>query len=143
MPRCNHIALRVHDLEASVRFFTEMLPGKVVKRKEGNDFFRTRIAYVAPDGPDEFAIVLIQATRVRWILMIGHKLFPRQFRSFEHVGLECESREFVSGRAALAKSLGYRVSFEPAFVDENVGFVTEVRDPDGNSIEWTHGKKVR
>lgn len=142
MPRCDHIAIRVHDIERSVRFYETMLPGRVVRRKEGTDFHRTRIAYVQPVGQPNFAIVLIQPTRVRWILAVAHRLVPRQFRSFEHFGLACDSREAVDDRYRIARENGYPGIQAPTYVDDIVGYIFEVKDPDGNAVEWTFGKRL-
>jgi len=142
MPRCDHIAFRVHDLERSIRFYEAMLPARVVRTKSGSDFHRTRIAYLQPEGQPGFAIVLIQPTRVRWILAMAHRLVPRQFRSFEHFGLACESREAVDERFELAKQLRVPILNPPTYVDEYVGYIFEVKDPDGNAVEWTYGKRL-
>jgi lactoylglutathione lyase len=143
MPTCDHAAFRVADLEASIAFYTAMLPGEVVKRKHGQDFYRTEIAYVAPRGQDDFVIVLIQPTRIRWVLKLGHKLMPRQFRSSEHLGFACASRDEVLDRERLAKQRGERINDGPKDLDGGQGFVFEVLDPDGNAVEWTHNKKLR
>lgn len=142
MVQCNHVAFRVHDIERSIRFYEELLPGRVVRRKEGKDFHRTRIAYIQPEGQPGFAIVLIQPTRVRFILAIAHRLVPRQFRSSEHMGFECPSREYVDERFRLATERGARIMNAPTYVDDNVGYICEVLDPDGNAVEWTFGKRV-
>ena len=140
MPACDHVAFRVHDLEKTVRFYEQILPGRVIARKEGTDFWRSRIAWIEPDGQPGFALVMIQATRARWLLRLLHRLVPRQSRSFEHLGFRCESREEVDARAEAASQMGVRVLFPPTFVDEKVGYIFEVVDPDNNPVEWTFGQ---
>jgi len=85
-------------------------------------------------------LVAIQPTRVRWLLWLFHKLVPRQTRSYEHMGFACASRAEVDERARLAREKGVRVLFPPTYVDERVGYIFEVIDPDNNSVEWTFGQ---
>jgi len=141
MPICDHIAFRVSDLERSISFYADLLPGRCLGIKEGKDFWRSRIAWIEPEGQEGFALVLIQATRIRWLLRLFHTFVPRATRSFEHMGFACPSREAVDDRAREADARGVKVLFGPEFVDEQVGYLFEVMDPDGNAVEWTFGKK--
>lgn len=140
MPTCNHVAFRVHDLEKTVRFYETVLPAKVVARRHGEDLMRSEIAFLEPEGQPGFALVAIQPTRVRWLLWLLHKLVPRQTRSYEHMGFACGSREEVEERVRVAREHGARVLVPPTQVDDKVGFVGEVVDPDNNSVEWTFGQ---
>lgn len=143
MPQCDHIAFRVADLERTIRFYEELLPGKVVARRKSRDFWRTEIAWIEPEGQPGFTLVFIQPGRVRWLLFLFHLLTPRQIRSYEHVGLACSSREEVDQRAAAALAYGAKLLHPPSFVDEQVGYVAETVDPDGNPVEWTYGQRVK
>lgn len=140
MPACDHLAFRVHDLERSIRFWEAMLPGRLIARRSGKDLFRTEVAWIEPEGQPGFAVVLIQPTRVRRLLQVFHACVPRAMRSFEHVGFRCASKDAVDERAARAAALGASVLFPPAQVDERVGYIFEVKDPDGNPLEWTFGQ---
>ncbi|MFG0317181.1 MAG: VOC family protein [Planctomycetota bacterium JB042] len=140
MPKCDHVAFRVADLERAIAFYERVLPGRTIARKQTNDRWRTAIAWVEPEGQPGFAFVLIQATRVRWLLRLFHAVVPRVMRGYEHAGLACASREEVDERARAAVEAGARLLFPPTFVDERTGYVAEAVDPDGNPIEWTHGQ---
>ena len=140
MPACDHIAFRVHDLEKTIQFYEKILPGRVIARKEGSDFWRSRIAWLEPDGQPGFALVFIQATRVRWLLRLFHRLVPRQTRSYEHMGFRCTSKQEVDARARVAAEMGAPVMVPPTQVDEKVGYIFEVKDPDNNAVEWTFGQ---
>jgi catechol 2,3-dioxygenase-like lactoylglutathione lyase family enzyme len=141
MPTLDHVVFRVADLERSVAFYERVLPARVIARKEGKDRWRSRLAWLAPEGQSGFAVVLIQPTRVRWVLRILHAIVPRMARSFEHFGLACASREEVEQRYVTAIAAGARPMNPPAFIDEKTGFIAEVCDPDGNPIEWTFGQR--
>lgn len=140
MPACDHIAFRVHDLEKTIRFYETVLPARVIARRHGDDFLRSEIAFLEPEGQPGFALVAIQPTRVRWLLWLFHKFVPRQTRSYEHMGFACTTREEVDERARVAREQRVRVLFPPTYVDEQVGYIFEVVDPDNNSVEWTFGQ---
>lgn len=142
MPACDHIAFRVHDLARSIAFYTRLLPGRLIGEKTGKDVWRSRIAWIEPEGQPGFALVLIQATRVRALLRVFHAVVPRAMRSFEHMGFQCASRTAVDERVAVARAMGAKVLFGPTLVDAHVGYLFEVQDPDGNAVEWTHGKTL-
>lgn len=143
MPICDHIAFRVHNLEKTIAFYEQLLPARVIARRHGQDWMRSEIAWLEPEGQPGFAIVAIQPTRVRWLLWLFHRLVPRQTRSYEHFGLRCESQAAVDERARVAETMGAKVLFPPTYVDEQAGYLFEVADPDNNSIEWTHGQQFR
>ena len=82
MPSCDHIAFRVHDIEKTIRFYEMVLPGRVIARRHGRDFMRSEIAYIEPHGQPGFALVVIQPTRIRFLLWLFHMLVPRQVRSY-------------------------------------------------------------
>ena len=140
MPTCDHFAFRVADLERSIAFYERVLPGRVIARKDADDRWRTRIAWIEPDGQPGFAVVLIQATRVRWLLRFLHAVTPRIARSYEHAGFACDSVEALDERIRVAEEAGAKIMLRPTYVDEKTGTVAEVRDPDGNPIEWTFGQ---
>jgi catechol 2,3-dioxygenase-like lactoylglutathione lyase family enzyme len=140
MPRCDHVAFRVHDLERSIAFYERMLPGRVIARRTGRDRWRTEVAWIEPEGQAGFAIVLIMPRRVRFLLKLFHALVPRAMRGYEHVGFACRSRAEIDEREQAARALGARILNPPTFVDEKVGTIFEIADPDDIALEWTHGQ---
>ncbi len=140
MPRCDHIAFRVHDLDKTIAFYERILPATVISRRLHRDLLRSEIAFIRPEGQEGFTLVAIMPRRVRWLLRLFHVLVPRQMRSFEHVGFACDSKETVDGRASLAREMGVKILNPPTQVSAEVGYVFEVADPDNNPVEWTHGQ---
>ena len=153
MPRCDHAAFRVADLDRSVAFYEHVLPARLVSRRQHADRWRTEIATLralgrggGPDGPaqpggreDPFTLVLLMPHRVAWILRLFHALVPRQTRSHEHLGFACDTAEEIDQRLAAARAEGARIKNLPTTLDERGGRLLEVLDPDGNAVEWTHG----
>ncbi len=62
MPTLDHVVFRVADLERSVAFYERVLPARAIARKDGKDRWRSRLAWLAPEGQSGFAVVLIQLT---------------------------------------------------------------------------------
>ncbi len=141
MPRVDHVVFRVADLQRSIRFYESVLPARTIARRDGKDRWLSRVAWLAPEGQQGFAVVLIQPTRVRWMLAVLHAVVPRFARSFEHFGLACDSRDEVQARFENAVACGGRPLNAPAQNEDGGGFVAEVADPDGNPIEWTFGQR--
>jgi len=139
MPRCDHAAFRVADLDRSVAFYERVLPARLVSRRQHEDRWRTEIATLRPEGQDDFTLVLLMPHRVAWLLRLFHAFVPRQTRSHEHLGFVCDSREEIDERLAAARSNGARIENLPTILDDRGGCLLEVLDPDGNAVEWTFG----
>jgi catechol 2,3-dioxygenase-like lactoylglutathione lyase family enzyme len=139
MPRCDHAAFRVADLDRSVAFYEAVLPARLVSRRRHDDRWRTEIATLRPEGQDDFSLVLLMPHRAAWLLRLFHAFVPRQTRSHEHLGFVCDSREELGRRLEAARRAGARIENLPQPVGEGGGCVLEVLDPDGNAVEWTFG----
>ncbi|MCK6448319.1 MAG: VOC family protein [Planctomycetes bacterium] len=139
MPRCDHAAFRVADLDRSLAFYERVLPARVTGRKQHTDRWRTEIATLRPLGQEDFTLVLLMPRRVRWLLRAFHGLVPRQTRSHEHLGFVCASKAELEERERVVRSLGLRLANPLTRLDDRDGWVLEVHDPDGNAVEWTFG----
>jgi len=139
MPRCDHIAFRVSDLERSIAFYERMAPARLVRREQHRDRWRSEIATLEPLGHSDFRIVLIEPRRVSWLLALLHAFVPRQARSHEHLGLACSSRAELDERVQAARELGAVVANPPTKLPGREAWVFEVLDPDRNALEWTFG----
>lgn len=136
-----HIAFLVRDLSASIAFYERYAAMRVIHRHHGHDEPgsgdpnapnpQTEVAWLS-DLTRPFVIVLIQSDHFGRDTPLG---------PFGHVGIACASREEVDRRAALARQEG-RLSRPPADAGPPVGYWCYLADPDGNTIELSHGQEV-
>jgi len=116
-----HVALSVRDLDASADFYERFAGMQVVHRREG-------VLWLS-DRTRPFVIVLMESENVS-------RLGPNA-----HLGIACKSREDVDQLCALAQVEGREVQ-GPQDYGAPVGYWTIIRDPDGHSVEFSHGQDV-
>jgi catechol 2,3-dioxygenase-like lactoylglutathione lyase family enzyme len=133
-----HVALLVGDLQASIDFYRRYARMEVVhERAEGS----SRVAWVS-DRTRPFVIVLIQIPRMipRPLLRLANTLL-RRVVAFEHLGIGCESRSDVDRLAELARG-ERRLLMGPRDYGPPVGYWAFIADPDGHTLEVSHGQEV-
>ena len=116
-----HIALPVRDLDGSVSFYARFAQMQVVHERCG-------VRWLS-DKTRPFVIVLIESDTV-------HPLQP-----FAHLGVACASREQVDDLCELARSEDRLIS-GPCDYAPPVGYWAFIRDPDGHTLEVSHGQEV-
>ncbi|MEE8580043.1 MAG: VOC family protein [Myxococcota bacterium] len=117
-----HVALPVLDLETSAGFYARYACMGVVHRREG-------VLWLS-DKTRPFVIVLIAASEV------SHPLRP-----IAHLGVSCDSREEVERLCELAKGEDCLIG-GPNDSGPPVGYWAFLRDPDGHTLEISHGQEV-
>ncbi len=117
-----HVALPVSDLEESVAFYARYARMQVVHEREG-------VTWLS-DKTRPFVIVLIRVERV------DSPLVP-----FAHLGVACASRDEVDRLCAEASDEG-RLVAGPLDYGPPVGYWAFFRDPDGHTLEVSHGQEV-
>jgi len=117
-----HIALEVHDLDASVAFYATFAAMQVVHRRAG-------VVWLS-DRTRPFVIVLIESDSVESSL-----------RPSAHLGVACATRDEVDRLAELARAQGRLIS-GPEDAGPPVGYWVFFRDPDGHTLELSHGQEV-
>ncbi|MCA8980295.1 MAG: VOC family protein [Planctomycetes bacterium] len=140
MPRLDHAAFRVADLDRAIRFYERVLPATLVGRAQHSDRWRTEIASLRPVGQTDFTLVLLMPRRVSWLLSLFHRFVPRQTRSAEHLGFAVDTLEELEARAEAARSVGARIENPITKLDGREAWLFEVLDPDGNGVEWICGR---
>jgi catechol 2,3-dioxygenase-like lactoylglutathione lyase family enzyme len=123
-----HIALPVTQMDASLAFYARYAGMRVVHRR--TDPADGREVVWIGDGTRPFVIVLIQAERV------ASPLLP-----IAHLGVGCASRAEVDRLAAEAHAEGRNV-WGPTDSPAPVGYWALIADPDGHTLELSHGQEV-
>lgn len=123
-----HIALPVKELDRSLAFYSHYAGLEVVHQREdpppGN-----RVAWIG-DGTRPFVLVLIETGEVKTPLS-----------PIAHLGVGCESRGEVDRLAAEAHAAGLAV-WGPTDSPYPVGYWVLISDPDGHTLELSHGQEV-
>ena len=116
------MALPVTDLERSIRFYSRYAAMQVVHRREG-------VVWLS-DRTRPFVIVLIESAEV-----------AAPLRPVAHLGVACASREEVDALCRRAAREDALVS-GPLDYGPPVGYWGFLRDPDGHTLEVSHGQEV-
>jgi catechol 2,3-dioxygenase-like lactoylglutathione lyase family enzyme len=140
-PRWTHVALPVTDLDRSIEFYTTVTPLVLVTRNvdsNGEGAWLSNKNQV--DSP--FVLVLAQfkpEIGARFGIRPGEK--ATTLAPFAHIGIELPNREDVDAVAAKARQQG-ALEWEPMDMAAHIGYICAVKDPDGNTIEFSHNQKV-
>ena len=137
LPRWTHLALRVRDIDISIAFYLEHTPLELLVKRDNPDGFGAWLGH--PDMADSpFILVLAQ-------FIASHDPYagtdPSTLGPFSHIGIELAERADVDARAAAAEAGGF-LQMRPIDLPDPIGYVCMVKDPDGNTIEFSHGQKV-
>ena len=124
-----HIAIRTRDIDASIDFYRRYAGFEIVHDRTDDGI---RVVWVAerPTNPD-FVLVL---------LALPHEAVIDP-GSTDHYGFAVESREEVDRIGELARS-EKRLKYGPVYAGPVVGYLVMVRDPSGNTCEFSHGQSI-
>ena len=117
-----HVALPVTSIERSITFYATYAEMQVVHRREGTVWLS--------DGTRPFVIVLIEAPTV------DAPLLP-----IAHLGVGCPSRDDIDRLCEKARKDGSLIQ-GPTDTGPPVGYWALIRDPDGHTLEVSHGQEV-
>ena len=135
-PRWTHVALRVDDIDRTIEFYTSMTPLELIDRREDQDGYG---AWLGMPGATNNPFILVVAQ-----FFDGHDPFahaPKEVLApFAHLGIEMPSKEAVDEIAARADAAGC-LAMSPRTMPAPIGYICMVRDPDGNTLEfsWDQG----
>lgn len=123
-----HIALPVAHLERSIHFYTTYAAMHVIHQRTDAE---TGVAVVwLSDRTRPFAIVLIQTHPVHPILS-----------PLAHLGIGCKSREALDSLCDQAQQEGILIQ-GPTDSGYPIGYWAFLRDPDGHTLELSHGQEI-
>jgi catechol 2,3-dioxygenase-like lactoylglutathione lyase family enzyme len=116
------VALPVADLERSVGFYASYAAMQVVHRREG-------------------VVWLSDRTRPFVIVLIESRASIDPLRPVAHLGVACGSREDVDALCRRARDEDVLIT-GPCDYGPPVGYWAFLRDPDGHTLEVSHGQEV-
>lgn len=124
-----HVALLVSDVDRTADFYYKYCGLTVLNRRMDPN---TGLRVIWLGTSLDFVIVAFE----------GEKQ-PVQSLSkpLSHLGFSLESREEVNKIADMARKDGI-LKYGPIYFDPVVGYICEVLDPDGNSIEFSFGQEL-
>ncbi len=127
--RMTHVAVRTTRMDESLEFYRRYAAQRVVHEREDDGI---RVVWLSHRTDDpEFVIVLLEMPH-------EESLEPA---ATDHFGFDVASREEVDSIAKLARSEG-RLKYGPVYAGPVVGYIVMVRDPSGNTCEFSHGQSL-
>jgi catechol 2,3-dioxygenase-like lactoylglutathione lyase family enzyme len=132
-----HIALAVKDVDASIAWYERYTHLSLLARAEDADGKSAWIGDAAnADSP--FVLVVGQFYE-------GHDPFApakhHPLAPFAHIGIELPSKAAVDEMAAKAKEGGC-LALGPMQMPKQIGYICFLKDPDGNTIEFSYDQGV-
>ncbi len=121
------MALPVTDLTRSLAFYETFTPLRVIHQR--GDGSGARVAWLS-DGTRPFAVVLIEVAVVEAPL-----------RPLGHLGVGCATPQELRKLCDLARSQGVLLA-DPREEGPPVGVWAFLRDPDGHTLELSHGQEI-
>ncbi len=135
-PRWTHIALRVRDIDATIAWYEEFTPLVLIDRREDTEGYG---AWLGMPGETNNPFILVLA-----------QFFPDKdpfgdaplatLAPFAHLGMELPRREDIDATAEKASAAGC-LGMPPTMMPPPIGYITMLKDPDGNTVEfsWDQG----
>jgi lactoylglutathione lyase len=135
-PRWTHIALRVRNIDATIAWHAEFTPLELIDRREDEMGYG---AWLGMPGQTNNPFILVIAQ-----FFDGKDPFAdapiATLAPFAHFGIELPTKEAVDEVAERAKQADC-LTMPPTMMPQPIGYITMLRDPDGNTVEfsWDQG----
>ncbi len=135
--RWTHLAFKVKDIDASIAWYEKYTHLELLARNEDAHGYGAWLGDSSQaDSP--FLLVIAQ-------FFEGKDPFaPAEHPAlgpFGHIGIEVTERETIDELAAMAKKDGY-LALDPVQMPPPIGYICFLKDPDGNTIEFSHDQGV-
>ncbi|PCI49680.1 MAG: glyoxalase [Alphaproteobacteria bacterium] len=135
--RWTHLALIVKDIDASIEWYEKHTHLELLSRNEDESGHGAWLGdRTQADSP--FILVLAQFFKGKDPFAPAHHgvLGP-----FAHIGIEVTERSNVDEIAELAEEEGC-LALGPVQMPRPVGYICFLKDPDGNTVEFSHDQGV-
>ncbi|MCE2390954.1 MAG: VOC family protein [Proteobacteria bacterium] len=124
-----HVAIRTRCMDESLDFYRRYAGLEIVHKRVDEG---VRVVWLSQSADDpDFVIVLLE---------LPHELAPEP-QACDHLGFDVESRQAVDRIAERARAEGC-LRHGPADGGPIVGYFCMLRDPSGNSCEFSHGQPI-
>lgn len=132
-----HIAFAVKDVDASVAWYERFTHLRVLARNEDKDGKNAWLGD-ATMAENPFILVIGQFYEGHdpFAPAVHHPMGP-----FAHIGIELPTKEAVEQIAAEAKAGGC-LALGPMQMAKHIGYICFLKDPDGNTIEYSFDQGV-
>jgi lactoylglutathione lyase len=132
-----HIAFAVKDIEKTIDWYLRFTHLTLLQRSQDEDGMNAWIGD-ASNVQSPFVLVVGQ-------FFDGHDPFAPAVHPpmgpFAHIGIELPSKEAIDEIAERAKAEGC-LAFGPRLMPKQIGYICFVKDPDGNTIEFSYDQGV-
>jgi len=132
-----HIAFAVKDVEASIAWYERFSHLRLLAQGEDAD---GKNAWLGDPTQTENPFILVIGQ-----FFEGHDPFApavhHPMGPFAHIGIELPSKEAVDEIAAKAKAAGC-LALGPMQMPKQIGYICFLKDPDGNTIEYSYDQGV-
>lgn len=134
--RWTHIALRVSDMDATIAWYEEFTPLELIDRREDEAGYG---AWLGMPGKTNNPFILVLAQFFPDMDPFGAAPIAT-LSPFAHLGMELSSKEAVDEMAEKAEAHGC-LGMPPTMMPPPIGYITMLKDPDGNTVEfsWDQG----
>ena len=134
-PLWTHLAIRCSNLDRSMEFYKRWCSMQVMHMRsdpapDGKGSVRVAWLSGAPGSPKEF-----------WMVLLEVRQAPGRTSLFDHLGFSLQTRGEVDELARRAEAEGI-LHWPPADNGPVVGYLCELKDPDGNVVEFSVGQHL-
>lgn len=136
-PTWTHFAIAVKDLEATIKWYESFTHLSVLARHEDED---GKNVWLGDKEAKHNPFILVAGQFYE-----GHDPFApaphHPIGPFSHMGIELPSREAIDEIAAKGKEAGC-LAYGPVQMAKEIGYICFLKDPDGNTIEFSYDQGV-
>lgn len=132
-----HMALRVRDIDASIAWYEQHTPLRLLEKRSDEFGFG---CWLGDPASVERPFILVLAQFFPATDPFGDA--PQEILApFAHIGIEVPTQDAVDEIAAVARESGC-LGMPPRWLPPPVGYVCFLRDPDGNTVEYSFNQGV-